>query len=158
MNSIAKTDAAARDAREGDHNIAADHDAVIAAALDYVFGVATKDLARIERGFEIDKAQMKLIAPDPAGGERVFTVPIRQVWEKVWSQSPGSPDHTAEVLNLTVTEGRMASITINSNNVFIDQLHLYKLNGRWKIVDKLAIRHPKAEPLDMDLEAIFGPQ
>lgn len=135
-----------------------DHDAVIAAALDYVLGVAGKDQARIERGFEMDRAQMKLIAPDPDGGERVFVVPIRQVWEKIWSQWPESPDHKAEVLNLTVTEGRMASITINSNDAFIDQLHLYKLNGQWKIVDKLAIRHPSAEPLEIDLEEIFGPQ
>ena len=137
--------------------IMSNHEEIIASAMDYVFGVAENDRQRIERGYDVPRASMQLI-DNQNGQERTFNIPISAVWDKIWSKRPRNKNHRAEIISLHVSGGRMASITIDNNGDFIDQLSLYKLNGQWKIVNKLAIRHPDAEPLQLDLEGLFGPQ
>ena len=134
-----------------------DHEAIIRAAHDYAFGVANHDVARLERAFAMDQAQLKLVL-EQNGKRVIYVIPIRDLMEKVWLQIPQSPDHFVEVVNIYVIEGKYATIVINNNNQFFDQLSLYKINDEWKIVDKLAIRHPDAAPVSVDLVEIFGNQ
>jgi hypothetical protein len=134
-----------------------DHEAIIRAAHDYALGVANHDVARLERAFAMDQAQLKLVLEEN-GTPVIYVIPIRDLMEKVWLQIPQSPDHFVEVMNINVIEGKYATIVINNNNQFFDQLSLYKIEDEWKIVDKLAIRHPDAAAVSVDLVEIFGNQ
>ncbi len=156
---IVATFAIGKPAMAGQSNSSFDSDsaAIVAAARDYALGVADHNVARIERAFAMDQAQLKLVL-EQDGKPVVFVIPIRDLMEKIWLKMPKSPDHFVEVINLNVIEGRYATIVVNNNNDFLDQLSLYKINGRWRIVDKLAMRHPDAPPSSVDLVEIFGNQ
>lgn len=134
-----------------------DYDGATKAVLDYVYGVATNDWTRIQQAFDTPKAQMKLITGDP-GNERVFVIPVQQVWEKIWSTLPPNPDHTAEIISISVHEGRIAIVTLNNNNRYFDQLSLYKVNDCWKIYDKLSRQLDGSHIPEADMIAAFGPQ
>lgn len=134
-----------------------DHEAIIQAAYDYAYGVASHDWDRVKRAFALDKAQMK-VRYEKDGAQKVFVVPIRDLLEKVWKSLPESADHHVEVLDLNIVGDTYATVAINNNDQFLDHLSLYKLDGHWKIVDKLAIRHPEAEPMTIDWDSIFGVQ
>ncbi len=131
--------------------------AVTDAALDYVFGVATKDKARIEKAFDMPKAQMKLIT-GPEGREKVYVIPVERVWDKIWSTIPGADTHTAEITSISIQEGRVAVVEMDNNGRFFDQLGLYKINGRWKIYDKLTRMLDGRQIPEKDLVTMFGEQ
>ena len=133
-----------------------DYNGVTEAVFDYVFGVATNDWGRIQRAFDIPKAQMKLITGEP-GAESVFVIPIELVWKKIWSTLPLSPNHTAEITSISVYQGRIAVVTLNNGRYF-DQLSLYKVNDCWKIYDKLSRILEGGHIPEADLIAAFGPQ
>ena len=135
----------------------ADVTAVTDAALDYVFGVATKDKDRLEKAFDVPKAQMKLIT-GPEGGEKVYVIPVRDVWDKIWSTLPDAETHGVEITAISIQEGRVASVELNNNDRFFDQLGLYKINGEWKIYDKLTRMLDGGQIVEPDLIAMFGEQ
>jgi len=134
-----------------------DYDDVIETVFDYVYGVATNDWARIQRAYDVPKAQMKLITGEP-GAEKVFVIPIEQVWEKIWSTLPANPDHTAEIISVSVYENRIAIVVLNNNGRYFDQLSLYKVNNRWSIYDKLSRQIDGGHIPEADMIAAFGPQ
>lgn len=134
-----------------------DYKDVSEAVFNYVYGVATNDWPRIQKAYDVPKAQMKLITGDP-GAEKVFVIPIEQVWEKIWSTLPKNPNHTAEILNISVHEGRIALVTLNNNNKYFDVLSLYKVNDSWKIYDKLTRMLDGGYIPEADLIAAFGQQ
>lgn len=131
--------------------------AVTQAALDYAFGVATKNWPQISQAYDAPKAQMKLITGNP-GSEKVYVLPIADVWEKIWSQLPDSETHEVEITHVSVREGRVATIEMNNNGRFFDQLGLYKVNGQWRIYDKLTRLLDGDHIPENDLELMFGPQ
>ena len=141
----------------GDAKVDSDHQAIIRAATEYALGVALNDRQRLERAYIVPKAQLKLVEARP-DGERIFIVPIADLMAKIWLKTPRVEDAKVKVLNLHVVEGKMATIVIDNNGQFLDMLSLYKVNGDWRIVDKLAIRHPLAAPMKLDLEGLFGAQ
>ncbi len=134
-----------------------DYEGVTNTVFDYVFGVAANDWDRIQQAFDTPKAQMKLITGEP-GTEKVFVIPIEQVWEKIWRKLPASPTHTAEITSISVHEDRIAIVTLNNNDRYFDQLSLYKVNGVWKIYDKLSRMLGGGHISEADLTAAFGPQ
>lgn len=134
-----------------------DYEDVTNTVFDYVFGVASNDWDRIQQAFDTPKAQMKLITGEP-GTEKVFVIPIEQVWEKIWSKLPPSPTHTVEITGISVHEDRIAIVTLNNNDRYFDQLSLYKVNGAWKIYDKLSRILDGGHIPEADLTAAFGPQ
>lgn len=135
----------------------ADCNAIVEAVLDYAFGVATKDWDRLQRAYDVPKAQMKLITGS-VGGEKVFVIPIQDVWEKIWQVLPESDSHQVEITSISIQQGRIAVVEFNNNNRFFDQLSLYKVNGSWKIYDKLTRMLDGGQIPEEDLIAMFGPQ
>lgn len=131
--------------------------AVTDTALDYVFGVATKNKARLEKAFDVPKAQMKLIT-GADGQEKVYVVPVRDVWDKIWSTLPDADTHTVEITSISIQEGRVATVEMNNNDRFFDQLGLYKINGEWKIYDKLTRMLDGGQIAEKNLIAMFGEQ
>ena len=140
-----------------DNNNQQDYEGVIETVFDYVYGVATNDWNRIKRAYDVPKAQMKLITGEP-GAEKVFVIPIEQVWEKIWSTLPPSPDHTAEIINVAIYENRIAVVALNNNERYFDQLSLYKVNDRWTIYDKLSRLLDGTHLPEADMIKAFGPQ
>ncbi|WP_262693140.1 nuclear transport factor 2 family protein [Kordiimonas aquimaris] len=134
-----------------------DFQMIINAALDYAYGVASKDWDRIKRAFDVPKAQMKLITGTPKD-EKVYVMAIVDVWEKIWSPLPLSPNHIVEFLNISIQEGRLANVTMKNNGVFLDYLSLYKVGGKWKIYDKLARSLDGANIPEEKLISLFGQQ
>lgn len=131
--------------------------AVTQAALDYALGVADGDYELIERAYDVPKAQMKLVTGDE-GAEKVYVLPIKDVWENIWSQLPRSDAHKVEILSVAVHEGRIANVTLNNNGAYFDYLSLYKVNGRWRIYDKLARTIGSGNIPEQTLVDAFGAQ
>ncbi len=134
---------------------AEDISAVVATVLDYTFGVATKDWDRLQRAFDVPKAQMKLIS-GAGGNEKVFVIPVQAVWDKIWSTLPDSDVHTVDITAISVKHGQIAVVELDNNNRFFDQLSLYKINGQWKIYDKLTRMLDGGQIPEKDLIAMFG--
>lgn len=130
---------------------------VVAAALDYAFGVAEKDWARLQQAFDAPKAQMKLITGEP-GAETVYDIPVEDVWKQIWSTLPDAPEHSVEITSVTIQHGRVAVVEMNNNDRFYDQLGLYKVNGQWKIYDKLTRMLDGGYIPEAELERMFGAQ
>lgn len=134
-----------------------DYRHIVATVADYVTGVAENDQKKIERAFDFGKAQMKLV--DSADdGESVYVLPLPELWEKAWSKLPKNPDANFEVLDLTVHQGKMASVCLKVNNMYLDHLSLYKVNQKWKIYDKMSLPWPGGGAPKVDLASIFGKQ
>lgn len=134
-----------------------DFQLIINAALDYAYGVASKDWGRIQRAFDVPKAQMKLITGSPKD-EKVYVMAIVDVWEKIWSLLPLSSDHSVDILSVSIQESRMANVTMNNNGTFLDYLSLYKVRGEWKIYDKLARSLDGKNIPEEKLISLFGQQ
>lgn len=134
-----------------------DYRHIVATAADYVMGVAENDQNKIKRAFDFSKAQMKLVN-SAEDSESVYVLPIPVLWEKAWSKLPSNPDARFEVLDLTVHQGKMASLCLNVNNMYLDRLSLYKVNDTWKIYDKMSLPWPGGNAPKIDLASIFGKQ
>lgn len=131
--------------------------AVIDAALAYAFGVAAKDRSLIGEAFDVKKAQMKLITGE-APNEKVFALPIEDVWKKIWQTLPTPASHEVEIRSVAVHDGRLAVVHMINGDRFFDQLSLYKVNGTWRIYDKMSRLLDGSQIPEADLEALFGPQ
>lgn len=131
--------------------------AIIQAAENYAFGVAEKNWTQISQAYDAPKAQMKLITGEP-GSEKVYVLPISDVWEKIWSQLPDADQHKVEITHISVREGRVATVEMNNNGRFYDQLGLYKVDGKWRIYDKLTRLLDGGHIPENDLELMFGRQ
>lgn len=134
-----------------------DHENIIKATLDYAHGVAEGSWERVARAYDVPKAQMKLITGE-VGAEKVYIMPVQELWDKVWSKLPESPAHRVEILSMQILEGRMAVVSLNNNGTYIDLLSLYKVNDSWKIYDKLSRTVSGAHIPEADLVALFGEQ
>lgn len=127
---------------------------IAAAAEDYVLGVADNDFERLARAFDVPKAQMKLVGGED-GEETVYSIPVQDVWEKIWSRLPKNPDASFELIDLFVYGKKMATVKLQVNEMFFDHLSLYKVNGAWKIYDKISRPLPNGKAPELDLAAIF---
>lgn len=100
---------------------------------------------------------MKLITGG-TGAEKVYVLPIEDVWDKIWSQLPDADVHDVEITHISINEGRVATVEMKNNNRFYDQLGLYKVNGEWRIYDKLTRLLEGGHIPEEDLQHMFGPQ
>lgn len=134
-----------------------DYVAIIQTVLDYAQGVAAHDLEKIKNAFDIPKAQMKLLTGS-LGTEKVYVIPIEKVWNKIWSGWPNVEKHHVEVSSVTIHEKSMATVFMNNNDIFSDELSLYKINGAWKIYDKLTRAYDGKNIPEDKLAELFGAQ
>lgn len=102
----------------------------------YVDGAHRKERALLERAFDVDNAQMKSIGED--GGTRAMA--IREVIENIWLQGDPIADYYMRVMSFRLLDEDMATVEIDNNGVFVDQLTLFRIGGEWRIVDKVFLR------------------
>ena len=107
-------------------------DAIQTVVFDYFDGINTKNRKRIERAFS-KTAQLK----SPAEDGTVKFEPIADAIER-WMEGKAK-ERIGKVLSIKVTEGQVAEVKFDFDGEFIDFLTLMKLNGQWKIVDKVFI-------------------
>jgi len=118
-----------------------DETAIRAVLEDYLNGVAKQDAAMLEKAFDAGNAHMKFVAQSDDGAEALRVMPIREAFAN-WTKPPAKPCK-GRVLNLDTVDGRMAVAKYEflwGDVTFIDYLTLYKINGDWKIVNKVFVR------------------
>lgn len=110
-----------------------DIDAIRAAVFDYFEGINEVDRERIERAFD-GSASLKSVAED--GGIRVESIAeARNRWLKAEPQP-----RTGVILSLDVSDGKVARVVFDFDGAYLDFLTLLKIDGQWKIIDKVFIR------------------
>lgn len=125
----------------GDSSGSSEEEAVRMVLDNYLNGVARQDTALLEKAFDGANAHMKHVTRSDAGGEMLKVVPIREAFVN-WTKPPAKPCK-GKVLNIDILDSRLAMAKYEfvwGDVTFIDYLSLYKINGEWKIVNKVFIR------------------
>jgi hypothetical protein len=120
----------------------ADEQAVTRAVFDYFHGQGEASAERLQRAFLADKAVMIAVAPAEGGGETVTTYNDMNEVLTRWAANPNPPGgaRDGEILDMHITDGRIATVMFRSTDRFYDALTLVKVNGEWRILSKVFIR------------------
>ena len=114
--------------QDGDKEVAA----IQAAVFNYFEGINEKDRARLESAFDTS-AQLK----SPDGDDAVKVEPVADAITR-W-MSGKAQQRKGKILKLDITEDQVAQVVFDYDGIFVDFLTLLKLDGKWKIVDKVFI-------------------
>jgi hypothetical protein len=120
----------------------ADEAAIRAAVFDYFHGQGEASAERLNRAFIADKATMIAVLPAEGGGETVTTyADMTQVLAN-WASNPNPPGgaRDGEILDMHITDGRIATVMFRSTDRFYDALILAKVDGEWRIISKAFVR------------------
>jgi hypothetical protein len=122
---------------------AADRAAVQQAALDYVEGIYTSDVARIERSVhpQLTKRGFWRESPTlPWGPQSTMTYDQLVALTKTWNAKKDR-DTTIKKVDIYEVLDQTASAKITAM-WGVDYLHLAKYDGRWKIINIVWQAHP----------------
>jgi hypothetical protein len=117
-----------------------DEQAIREAVGDYFRGVTQADRSLLEKAWDVPSGHMKWVARGATGKEEVKVMPIAAAIER-WA-SRAQPDASSQVLSLDIVDGKMAVVKfqfIVRKTDFTDFLSLFKVNGEWKIINKIAV-------------------
>lgn len=112
----------------------ADMTAIHTTVFDYFEGLNNQDEQRLERAFD-PSAQLK--SPSDDGTVRVE--PISAAIAR-WLRGDNKQSRVGNITAVDITDGRIARVVFDFDGVYTDFLILMKLDGQWKIVDKVFIR------------------
>jgi protease I len=118
--------------QHGDKEVAA----IQATVFDYFEGINELDRARLESAFDTS-AQLK--SPDDEGAVKVE--PIADAITR-W-MSGKAQQRKGKILRLEITDEQVAQVVFDYDGIFVDFLTLLKLDGQWKIVDKVFVPVPQ---------------
>ena len=107
--------------------------AIRASVFDYFDGINTVDRERLERAFH-PAAALKSVGDD---GE-LEVLPIAEVIER-WMQGSAS-QRVGKILSIEIAGDEIARVVFDYNGDYIDFLSLAKLQGQWRIIDKVFVR------------------
>ena len=116
----------------------ADVEAVSAAVYNYFDGQTERSLKKLEAAFAEEVTRMTF-ERDGA----LTSVPIAEVLPRWGSGEPGTEARVGRIIDMTITDGRIATVMFDSNGVFFDALTLLKTGGTWQIVAKVFVRQNK---------------
>ncbi|MCI0490914.1 MAG: nuclear transport factor 2 family protein [Blastocatellia bacterium] len=106
----------------------------------YFKGAATSEAHYFEKAFDVANAHMKYVTKDQSGKEMVRIVPITDAI-KGWTSRP--PEKSwGKILSLDLVDDKMAVAKVEMlyrGTIYVDLLSLYKINGEWKIVNKVFV-------------------
>lgn len=127
----------------GQSGAAADRAAVQQAALDYVEGIYTSDVSRIERSVhpQLTKRGFWRESPTlPWGPQATMTYDQLVALTKTWN---AKKDRDTTIKKVDVYEVLDQTATAKVTAMWgIDYMHLAKYDGRWKIINILWQAHP----------------
>jgi hypothetical protein len=119
-----------------------DEEGIRAAVFDYFNGQTVQSAEQLNRAFVADNATMVGLMRAQDGTETLRT--WRDMNEVItnWSANPNpsAPARDGEILDMHITDGRIATVIFRSTTMFYDALTLMKIDGQWRIVAKAFIR------------------
>ncbi len=107
--------------------------AIRATVFDYLEGINEVNRERIERAFDAG-AELKSVGETGA----LVAEPIADAVERWMAGQAAS--RTGEILSIDIADGQIARVVFDYDGAYIDFLTLAKLQGEWKIIDKVFIR------------------
>lgn len=120
--------------------LASDEEAQIkAAVMNYFEGQGEASYERLQKAFHLKASMLSPVVNDQGKSDL-------KIWEiepalKRWSSGSPLPEgRTGRFLNIHIMDGRLASVSFDSNGRFYDLLTLAKMDGEWKIINKAFIR------------------
>jgi hypothetical protein len=118
---------------------ASDKRKIEAAVYDYFDGQGEADFTRLSRAFD-DGAAMFGVRENDQGEEYLRVWPdMNKVIER-WGNNPNPHgERDSAILDMKVTDGRIATVHFKSADRFYDVLTLVKIDGDWKIASKVFV-------------------
>lgn len=113
--------------------LADDPTAIRGAVFDYLDGINQVDRLRLERAFD-PRAELKGV--DDSGA--LVVEPIAGAIERWMRSEVGA--RRGEILSMDIQAGQIARVVFDFDGAYVDFLTLAKLNGQWKIIDKVFVR------------------
>jgi hypothetical protein len=109
---------------------------------DYFHGQGEASAERLNSAFLADKAVMIAVLPAEGGGETVTTYTDMPEVLGRWAANPNPPGGARDgaVLDIHITDQRIATVHFRSTDRFYDVLTLVKIDGQWRIVSKVFVR------------------
>ncbi|MDP5306789.1 nuclear transport factor 2 family protein [Paracoccus spongiarum] len=118
-----------------------DHQAIRLVIQDYFEGVSSADRAPLDRAWDAGSGHWKGVVTDPG---RVETVKVEPIADSIRRWAAGTPGtSTGRIVALEVIDGQLAIVKFElqlGDERFLDVLSLYKVNGTWKLVNKVFVR------------------
>ena len=113
-----------------------DLESIKAAIHNYFDGVREGDRSKLETAFAPSDAHMKYLATENG-------VDAVQSWQDgvVFDRLTDNPDASlkGEILSINIYNPKAAFVTFDFNGQFVDGFQLVKMNGQWRIVNKLYV-------------------
>jgi len=109
------------------------------AVYDYFDGQGNADFARLDRAFDKGAAMFGVRENDE--GEDYLRVwpDMNGVLQSWGSNATPAGERESEIIDISVTDGRIATVHFKSADRFFDALTLVKMNGDWKIASKVFV-------------------
>jgi hypothetical protein len=115
---------------------------VKAAVFDYFHGQGEASAERLNRAFAADTVSMVGVLKNENGETQLRAwKDMAKVLER-WAanENPVGGGRDGEVIDMHITDGRLATVTFRYTDRFYDALTLAKIDGDWKIVAKVFIQ------------------
>jgi hypothetical protein len=119
-----------------------DEDAIRTAVFDYFHGQGEASAERLNRAFDAPNAVMVAVNPREGGGVTVTKYADMSDVLTRWASNPNPPGgaRDGEIIDMHITDGRIANVMFRSTDRFYDALTLVKIDGQWRIVAKVFVR------------------
>ena len=115
-----------------------DKAAIKAAVYDYFHGQGEASEERLFRAFAAEHASMVGVVQNDDGEEALRSWKDMSDVLSRWAGNDNPPggDRDGEILDMHITDGRIATVVFRSTDRFYDALTLAKIDGEWKIIAK----------------------
>ncbi len=115
---------------------ATDRAAIESVVQDYFDGIGAADRTRLERAFAVEHAAMIGLRKEAGGALGSWKDMSAVVDQWVDQESPEGAGRDGEILDVSVVDGRIATVMFRYKDEYFDALTLLKVEGAWKIVAK----------------------
>ena len=108
------------------------------AVFAYFDGILNNDEQKLNRAFAIAGGHMKSIQQIHGGTDVVKSQPMAEVLEG-WKKLTFDKSMTGRILSMDIVDGSLATVVFDFGGAYTDILTLAKMNGTWKIINKVFI-------------------
>ncbi|MBT8270880.1 MAG: hypothetical protein HKO90_07930 [Flavobacteriaceae bacterium] len=127
-----------------------DKSMITTAIENYFYGYIERDSDKLHKAFDTENGAMKLLNKNETGKEQVNNIKFKELVERWGSREKMSASDLdkckLDIQNIDIVDSKIASARIRMQLVktsYIDILSLQKIDGRWKIVNKIFVEEFK---------------
>ncbi len=110
--------------------------------MDYFDGLGEGSYERLAKAFHL-KAHMISPSKNKEGTTDLTVRDIAPTIKRWGNGKASTKKRTGKILNMHIMDGRLASVSFDSNSRYFDLLTLAKMDGEWKIINKAYIEQAK---------------